>query len=155
MPVYGPGSKYLGRTEKETEWLRYNAPQPPAIPIAPLQPPAIPIAPIRILVLLRRCPPLHFLGWNVLGVCSHVPDLSERVFEATHAITVELVGHRHQQFGAGRHSSLDYSIDILEIQHDADGRAASGLRSQVPSFRMLVSQHNVRIADDDLGMTNL
>jgi hypothetical protein len=29
MPAYGTGSKYLGRTEKETEWLRFHAPQPP------------------------------------------------------------------------------------------------------------------------------
>ena len=29
MPVYGAGSKYLGRTEKETEWLRFHAPQSP------------------------------------------------------------------------------------------------------------------------------
>jgi hypothetical protein len=37
MPVYGAGSKYLGRTQKETGWLRFHAPQRPAIPIAPLQ----------------------------------------------------------------------------------------------------------------------
>jgi hypothetical protein len=29
MPVYGAGSKYLGRTEKETEWLRFHALQVP------------------------------------------------------------------------------------------------------------------------------
>ena len=29
MPVYGAGSKCLGRTEKETEWLRFHAPEPP------------------------------------------------------------------------------------------------------------------------------
>jgi hypothetical protein len=29
MPVYGAGSKYLGLTEKETEWLRFHEPQPP------------------------------------------------------------------------------------------------------------------------------
>src|ERR1035437_9533581 len=29
MPIYGAGSKYLGRTEKETEWLRFHAPQAP------------------------------------------------------------------------------------------------------------------------------
>jgi hypothetical protein len=29
MPVYGPGSKCLGCTEKETEWLRFHAPQAP------------------------------------------------------------------------------------------------------------------------------
>src|ERR1017187_7690575 len=29
MPGYGAGSKYLGRTEKETEWLRFHAPEPP------------------------------------------------------------------------------------------------------------------------------
>src|ERR1035437_8272180 len=37
MPVYGPGSKCLGRTENETEWRRFYV-RPPAIPIAPLQP---------------------------------------------------------------------------------------------------------------------
>jgi len=37
MPVYGAGSKYLGRVEKKSEWRRFHAPQPPAIPIAPLQ----------------------------------------------------------------------------------------------------------------------
>jgi DNA-binding CsgD family transcriptional regulator len=42
MPVYGAGSKYLGRTEKETEWLRFHAPCPPAIPTAPLQLVSIP-----------------------------------------------------------------------------------------------------------------
>jgi hypothetical protein len=49
MPVDGVGSKCLGRTEKETEWRRFHAPQPLAIPIAPLQPPAIPIAPLHYL----------------------------------------------------------------------------------------------------------
>ena len=29
MPVYGPGSKYLGRTENETEWRRFDVPQAP------------------------------------------------------------------------------------------------------------------------------
>ena len=29
MPVYGPGSKRLGRTEKETEWLPFHAPHTP------------------------------------------------------------------------------------------------------------------------------
>ena len=29
MPVYGAGSKYLDRTEKETEWRRFHAPQAP------------------------------------------------------------------------------------------------------------------------------
>ena len=29
MPVYGAGSKYLGCTEKETEWLRFHALQAP------------------------------------------------------------------------------------------------------------------------------
>jgi len=29
MPFYGPGSKYLDRTEKETEWRRFHAPQLP------------------------------------------------------------------------------------------------------------------------------
>src|SRR5450759_5879620 len=29
MPVYGAGSKYLGRAEKETEWRRFHAPQAP------------------------------------------------------------------------------------------------------------------------------
>ena len=29
MPFYGAGPKYLDRTEKETEWLRFHAPQAP------------------------------------------------------------------------------------------------------------------------------
>src|ERR1035437_4484140 len=29
MPVYRPGSKYLGRTENETEWLRFDVPEAP------------------------------------------------------------------------------------------------------------------------------
>jgi len=29
MPVYGAGSKYLGRAEKEAEWRRFHAPQAP------------------------------------------------------------------------------------------------------------------------------
>jgi hypothetical protein len=29
MPVYGPGSKCLGRTENETEWRRFDVPQAP------------------------------------------------------------------------------------------------------------------------------
>jgi hypothetical protein len=29
MSVYGAGSKYLGRTEKEAEWRRFHAPQAP------------------------------------------------------------------------------------------------------------------------------
>ena len=53
MPVNWAGSKCLGRTQKETGWLRFHAPQPPAIPIAPLQLPA-------------SCVSLYFTGWNPL-----------------------------------------------------------------------------------------
>ena len=101
MPVYGVGSKYLGRTEKETEWHRFHAPQSPAISIAPLhsgalekehdrdaENPAIPIAALQVagagpesrsrpLVQLRdlgdrrRAEPLAFSGGAAVSRLRH------------------------------------------------------------------------------------
>src|ERR1035441_5981007 len=46
MPVYGAGSKYLGRTEKKTEWRRFHAPQVPGNShCAPTTEGVIPVSP--------------------------------------------------------------------------------------------------------------
>src|SRR5271169_479344 len=84
MPVFGAGSKYLGRTEKETEWRRFHAPQAPCnshcAPTAPGNSHCTPTFPRNSLrddrtISTRRLKPRVVLTWGAghklyKGCCS-------------------------------------------------------------------------------------
>jgi hypothetical protein len=59
MPVYGAGSKYLGRTEKETEWLRFHAPRAPGNSHCAPTPRLIPSG-VALFSVSGRAPRNHF-----------------------------------------------------------------------------------------------
>src|SRR5215510_1216100 len=83
---------------------------------------------------------------------SDVPDVAGRIGHRARAVAVELVLHRSYQLGAGGQRALHDAIDVLDVQHDADRRAADPAWTQRADLGMLVGEHDGRVADLDLGV---
>src|SRR5437588_12479718 len=85
---------------------------------------------------------LELLRRHVLDVSGDGPDVTERVLERPGAIAVELVLHRPLRPRAGFEGALEHGVDIREVQHDADARAAERARPAVTHLGMLVPEHD-------------
>src|SRR5205085_1051267 len=104
--------------------------------------------------MLRGGAALQLFGRNVLDVRGDVPDVPERVFHATSAVAVELILDGSRQLRACLHCSIDQRIYVLDVDEETDWRAAERLRAARTNLRVLVCEHDVRIADLDLGVTD-
>src|SRR5260370_14379527 len=100
---------------------------------------------------LRSGTPVDFVAGQILLVRGDEPAMAERVGDAADAIAIELVGHRACERGARGDRLADDGIDILDIEMDADRRAADGRGAERIDLLMLVRQHHARIANADLG----
>src|SRR5437879_8242676 len=76
-----------------------------------------------------------------------VPDVSKRIRYGAQAIAVKLVLQSFLDRRSGLHSLVENGIDIIDIDHQAHGRAAKRLRPFVAHFREFVREHNRRITD--------
>src|SRR5579862_3488557 len=90
---------------------------------------------------------LHLFHRQVLLVRADRPDMAERIDDRPHAIAIELIGDRTLNRGAGSHRLRERLVDILDVQQQADARAAERLRAAIRV--VLVGEHYVRIADPD------
>src|SRR5262249_57786687 len=63
---------------------------------------------------------------------SDVPDVAGRIGHRARAVAVELVLHRSYQLGTGGQRALHDAIDVLDVQHDADRRAADPAGPNAP-----------------------
>src|SRR5713226_8385426 len=104
---------------------------------------------------VRGGTPVYFVARQILLVRGDVPVMAERVGDAADAIAIELVGHRACELGPRGDRLADDGIDILDIEMDADRRAADGRGAECADLWMLVRQHHARIANADLGVTDL
>src|SRR6266496_1678361 len=74
------------------------------------------------------------------------------VLDGRHPVAIEFVFDGAEQFGASPESTIDRSVDVREVEHDADRRAADRARAEGTHRRMLVGQHDNRAADCELRM---
>ena len=102
--------------------------------------------------MLRGGTALQLFGRNVLDVRGDVPDVPERVFDAARAVAVELIRDGSRQLCACLYSLIDQRIYVLDVDEETDWRAAERLRAARTNLRVLVREHDVRIADLDLGV---
>src|SRR5215208_4751276 len=99
--------------------------------------------------LLR--PLLHLLWGQVLYVLGQLPPVPEWVFETPSAITPELIVQRHDLFGTCVNRSFPRLINILTVDEEAHRRPTVGLWSLATLIGHLVTQHDDRVADFNLG----
>src|SRR5688572_19453272 len=92
---------------------------------------------------------LHFFGRNVFLVGGDPPEMAEWVFELAGTVSVKLVHHRLALCGAGSHRLFAERVHILDVEMDADRRAAERLRRFAAVLRKFIRQHDQRIAKSD------
>ena len=97
----------------------------------------------------RRC---SSSSGHVFLVGPDVPDVPERVLDGAGPVAIELVLHGLKDLRSFRHGGLHGRVDVGDVQHDADRRAAELPRSACAHLRVLIGQHDDRITDADLRM---
>src|SRR5262249_31665606 len=84
---------------------------------------------------------------EVFLVRRHVPDVAVRIDDAPRAVTVELVLHRPERLRAGCDGATDDGVHVLDVQVQHHRRATDRARAAKVHFRVLVGQHDLRVAD--------
>src|SRR5258706_219007 len=92
---------------------------------------------------------------DVFRVGGDVPDMAIRVLDRAGAVAVELVFQRPRELGTCRHRLLHRVVHVLHVEMEVDRGAAAGLRREERHAGHFIRQHDVRIADLDLGMAEL
>src|SRR5438270_13559813 len=119
-------------------------------------------APPSSYIQLRRWhhllhPFFHFLGRYVFDVCRNAPQMAKRILNEAGTVSVELVLNRLQDFRALSRRALNHAIDVGKVNIEAYRAGADGGRAGIalPHAWIFVGQHDVRVADLQLGMTDL
>src|SRR5919108_2564831 len=83
------------------------------------------------------------------------PNMSKRIFKSTALVSVELIPHRLHCLSSSSHSPSCNSINIIDVEKDTHRRATYRARAAHIIFWKFVGNHDRRIADPDLGMSDL
>src|ERR1700746_2635076 len=83
--------------------------------------------------------------------------MSERILKEARAVYVELILNRLPNFRALCRRALEHAIDVGKVYIEAHWAGADGGRAGVslPHAGILVGQHDVRISDLQLSVTDL
>src|SRR5271163_3530670 len=83
--------------------------------------------------------------------------MSKRILKEAVAVSIKLVLHRFQDFRPLGLRALDYAIDVGKVYIQAHRASADGRRARVSLSHVgiFVGQHDVRIADLQLGVPTL
>src|SRR5262245_6263836 len=98
---------------------------------------------------------LHFLRRHILLRRRDHPFVAEGVGQLACAIAVEFVLYGPEQRRAGGHGAIDECVDVVDIEMQRDRTAAYALCGDGAEVRILVRQHDARIADADFGVADL
>src|ERR671919_2387264 len=75
-------------------------------------------------------PSLQLVGRQVFLVRRDVPDMAEGILDGAGPVAVELVLDRPQLLRAGRHGLPGHGVHVLDVEMQADRRAADRLWAQ-------------------------
>ncbi len=67
---------------------------------------------------------VHFLRRDVFLMCGHPPQVPERIFELAGAVAVKLIHDGLTLLGAGSQRPFEKRVDVVDVEMDADRRAA-------------------------------
>src|SRR6266511_3094434 len=83
------------------------------------------------------------------------PDMAEWVCQGAGAVAVELILDWPKLFSPGGYRLAKLCVHVLDVEQDADRRAAERLRAAEAHVGVLVGHHDRRVADLDLGVADL
>src|SRR5690242_13918578 len=124
----GPGSHDAASTMRNGMFAIVSAASTEADP-EPLLPYSVYTLSTALMQL--RHAPLDLFRRHVLDVRGDRPDVTERIDERAAAIAVELVGHRFPFRSTRGQRLAEDAVDVLDVDHEPDGRAAECARSFV------------------------
>ena len=81
--------------------------------------------------------------------------MAKRIDQRSAPITVKLILHRAANCGSGSDRLIEDRVNVLDINHQADGRALQSRWAEGIHFRELIGQHDHGIADPNFGMHDL
>src|SRR5712664_2541428 len=96
----------------------------------------------------------HLFHRHIFFVSRNMPDVSEGIRHRAEAIAVELVRHGFLNRSAGSNRLIKDRVDVFHIDHDAHRRSAERLRTFVAHLGKLIGEHDRRIANLDLSVTD-
>ena len=98
----------------------------------------------RLLGHGHRCPEpaMHLFGRYLFLDCVNVPRISEGIKQSPVAVTVELIGDRCRQLGAGSYRMFNKSVHVGHIDCHTDGRLSQSLCAVAATFRPLLAEHD-------------
>jgi hypothetical protein len=80
--------------------------------------------------------------------------MAKRILDSAQTIAIKLVSYGSLNLRAGRDRLAKYRICVLDIQMNTYGRSAQALRTARAYFRKFIRQHDHRITNLELGMTD-
>jgi len=97
---------------------------------------------------------LHLCWGDILYVRHQRPLMPEGVDDRAGPIAVKPIFKRPRDRGPGVERTLKGGVDVLDIHRERDSGAVERLRRTDAVLRHLVGQHEQRIADHELSMTD-
>src|SRR5262249_17752270 len=97
---------------------------------------------------------LHLVGRYVLDVSRHAPAMSEGILELPGAVAVELVLHGTKRLRAAFDGAIEGLVDVLHVDAHHHRGTADRLRPAHVHLWVLVREHDHRVADLELRMTD-
>src|SRR5690606_16969433 len=99
--------------------------------------------------------PRELLGRNVFDVRRDRPLVAEGIPYRARAIAIELVLQGSLDRGADGDRLLEDGVAVLDVEAETDGRAADRPRRARAHLGELIGEHEARVADLELGVTDL
>src|SRR6516165_7180351 len=102
----------------------------------------------------QRGSSLDLLRRQVFLMSGNPPCMAKRILDSAQTIAIKLVSYGSLNLRAGRDRLAKYRICVLDIQMNTYGRSAQALRTARAYFRKFIRQHDHRITNLELGMTD-
>src|ERR1700730_14003748 len=75
----------------------------------------------RSLIACGSGAPFHFLWRDVFHMSGDVPHMSERIFNSSHPISVELIRHGPLHLGPGIDGFGERCVHVADVKNNTDG----------------------------------
>src|SRR5216117_354568 len=94
----------------------------------------------------------HLLRRHVLRVRGETPEVAGRILHQAEAVAPEHVAEGHDDLRAGLHRPRERLVDVGHVDIQVTGGSAHRSRRPAPPARLLIAQHEERVADLELGV---
>src|SRR2546423_5029409 len=91
---------------------------------------------------------------DIFFMCREMPNMTKWIEDSSHAITIELVLQSFLDRRSRGYRLIENRINVFNVNHEADGRAAKRLGSFVTHLCEFVGKHDWGIANLNFGVAD-